>query len=166
MTGARWLDDHEQSAWRSLMTMQADLSQYIERRLRVRDGLSKADYEVLALLAETPPGKLRAFEIGEALRWEKSRLSQHLTRMEGRGLVTREHCPTDQRGTYLALTARGGEAIEAAAGAAAGPPVADVRAVLLDHVTPAQLEQILELAELVRGRVEALEKGDLPPSAS
>jgi len=160
MTGARWLDDHEQRAWRSLMTMQADLSQYIERRLRVRDGLSKADYEVLALLAETPPGKLRAFEIGEALRWEKSRLSQHLTRMEGRGLVTREHCPTDQRGTYLALTARGREAIEAAA----GPHVADVRAVLLDHVTPAQLEQILELAELVRGRVEALGKESPEPS--
>jgi DNA-binding MarR family transcriptional regulator len=154
MGEGRWLEDHEQRAWRSLMTMQADLTQYIERQLRVRDGLSKADYEVLALLAEAPPGRLRAFEIGEALRWEKSRLSQHLTRMEGRGLVSRQHCPTDQRGTYVALTPRGREIIEAAA----GPHVADVRAVLLDHVTPEQLDQIRELAELVRGRVEVLEE--------
>jgi DNA-binding MarR family transcriptional regulator len=58
-------------------------------------------------LAETPPGRLRAFEIGEALRWQRSRLSQHLTRMEGPGLVSREQCPTDQRGTYVVLTRQG-----------------------------------------------------------
>jgi DNA-binding MarR family transcriptional regulator len=114
--------------------------------------LSRADYEVLALLSEAPPGRLRAFEIGEALRWEKSRLSQHLTRMESRQLVSRERCPTDQRGNFVVLTPKGREAIEAAA----GPHVADVRALLLDHVTPAQLDLICELADLVRNRVEAL----------
>src|SRR4051794_24897120 len=104
------------------MAMHADLSQYLERRLRNRDGISQADYEVLGLLGEAPPGKLRAFEIGAALRWEKSRLSQHLTRMEGRGLVSRQQCPTDQRGTFVRLTERGREVIEAAA----APHVADV----------------------------------------
>ena len=153
MDEGRWLGDREQCAWRSLLAMQADLSQYIERQLRVRSGLSRADYEVLVLLSEAPPQRLRPFEIGEALRWEKSRLSQHLTRMEGRGLVTRRQCPTDQRGTFVVLTSRGREVIEAAA----GPHVADVRALLLDHVTPAQLDTICELADLVRGRVEALE---------
>ena len=150
----RWLDDREERAWRGLQGMHADLVQYIDRQLRVRSGLSRADYEVLVLLSEAPPGRLRAFEIGEMLRWEKSRLSQHLTRMEGRGLVSRERCAADQRGTFVVLTARGREAIENAA----GPHVADVRALLLDHVTPAQLDQICALAELVRGRVEALEK--------
>jgi DNA-binding MarR family transcriptional regulator len=149
-----WLGDREQRAWRSLLKMHADLFQYIERQLRLRSGLSRADYEVLALLSEAPPGRLRAFEIGEALRWEKSRLSQHLTRMERRGLVSREQCPTDQRGNFVVLTSRGHETIEAAA----GPHVADVRALLLDHVTPAQLDQICELADLVRDRVEVLEK--------
>ena len=149
-----WLDDHEQRAWRALLAMQADLSQYIERQLRIRSGLSRADYEVLVLLSEASPSRLRAFEIGEALRWEKGRLSQHLTRMERRGLVIREQCPTDQRGNLVALTSRGREVIEAAA----APHVADVRALLLDHVTPTQLDQICELADLVRGRVQALEK--------
>jgi DNA-binding MarR family transcriptional regulator len=150
----RWLSEHEERAWRGFMAMHADLSQYLERRLRNRDGISQADYEVLGLLGEAPPpGKLRAFEIGAALRWEKSRLSQHLTRMEGRGLVTRQQCPTDQRGTFVVLTPRGREVIEAAA----APHVADVRAVLIDHLSPAQLDQLAELADLVRGRVEALE---------
>lgn len=154
MDEVRWLDDREQRAWRSLLVMYADLFQYMERQLRVRSGLSRADYEVLALLGDTPPGRLRAFAIGEALRWEKSRLSQHLTRMEGRGLVTRERCADDQRGTFVALTPRGREVIDAAA----GPHVADMRALLIDHITPAQLDHICELADLVRSRVEALEK--------
>lgn len=153
MAEGRWLGEREQDAWRSLMAMHADLSQYIERQLRVRNGLSRADYEVLALLSEAPDGRLRAFELGEALRWEKSRLSQHLTRMEGRGLVMREHCPTDQRGTVAAVTSRGREVIAAAA----EPHAADVRAVLLDHMTPEQLDLVRELGELVRTRVEALE---------
>lgn len=72
--------------------------------------------------------------------------------MEGRGLVGRQRCPTDQRGTFVALTARGREVT-------AAPHVADVRAVLIDHLTPDQLDQISELAELVRGRVEGLETG-------
>lgn len=149
----RTLHDREQRAWRGLMAMHADLSQYMERELRVRSGLSMSDYEVLSLLSDAPSGRLRAFEIGQALRWEKARLSQHLTRMEKRELVSRERCPTDQRGHYVVLSARGRADIEAAA----GPHVADVRALLLDHVTPAQLDLIAELAGLVRGRVEALE---------
>src|ERR1700749_3483596 len=112
MKQGRWLGDREARAWRGLMAMHADLSQYIERQLRSRDGLSTADYEVLALLSEASSGRLRAFELGRSLRWEKSRLSQHLTRMEKRGLVSREQCPTDQRGHFVVLTARGREAVE------------------------------------------------------
>jgi DNA-binding MarR family transcriptional regulator len=149
-----WLDEDEERAWRSLMAMQADLGQYLERQLRTRHGLSAADFEVLAHLSEAPDGRLRAFQLGAALRWEKSRLSQHLTRMEGRGLVVREPCATDQRGAVAALTARGREAIEAAA----APHAADVRAVLIDHVTPEQLDVLRELGDLVRSRVAALEK--------
>lgn len=135
------------------MAMQADVAQYIERQLRVRNGLSRADYEVLVLLSEAPRGRLRAFEIGQGLRWEKSRLSQHLTRMESRGLVRRQRCETDQRGQFVALTPRGREVITAAA----GPHVADVRALLIDHVSPDQLDLICELADVVRERVEALD---------
>lgn len=151
MDEVRWLDDRERRAWRGLMAMTADLAQYTERQLRARHGLSKADYEVLVLLSEAPSG-LRAVELGRGLRWEKSRLSQHLTRMQGRGLVRREQCPADQRGNLVVLTPRGRELIESAA----GPHVEDVRAILIDHLTPAQLDLLGELADLVRERAEAL----------
>ena len=110
MTETQWLDEREQRAWRSLMTMQDGLSEFLERQLRNRCGLSTADYQVLAHLSEAPEGRLRSFELGQLLRWEKSRLSQHLGRMQNRGLVTRERCLTDQRGAIAVITPRGGTA--------------------------------------------------------
>jgi DNA-binding MarR family transcriptional regulator len=154
MSDQRWLDDREQRAWRSLLTMQADLSQYMERQLRTRSGLSSADYEVLANLSEAQGGRLRAFALGDALRWEKSRLSQHLTRMEKRALVIREACATDHRGTFVVITPQGREVIEAAAPL----HVADVRKVVIDHLSPAQLDLLSELGDQVRARLAVLER--------
>ncbi|WP_159046284.1 MarR family winged helix-turn-helix transcriptional regulator [Streptomyces sp. MMG1121] len=84
--------------------MQEDLSAFIERRLRARCGLSRADYQVLAHLSEAPDSRLNSSEFGELLDWEKSRLSQHLSRMQTRGLVKRERCQIDQRGAVITIT--------------------------------------------------------------
>ena len=54
VTEPRWLDEREQQAWRSLMKMQDGLSEFIERQLRNRCGLSGADYQVLAHLSRRP----------------------------------------------------------------------------------------------------------------
>ncbi|MEV7045120.1 MarR family transcriptional regulator [Amycolatopsis sp. NPDC051061] len=150
MTEVRWLDEREQRAWRSLMAMQEGLAEFIDRQLRHRCGLSHADYQVLAHLSEAAD-PLRSFELGRLLHWEKSRLSQHLTRMEKRGLVRRERCHTDQRGAVIAITAEGTELIEAAA----PRHVADIREVVVDHLTPAELEALAAIGDKVRERLEA-----------
>ncbi len=151
MTDPRWLNEDEQRAWRSLMRMQAGLSEFIERQLRTQCGISHADYQVLAHLSEAPEGRLRSFELGELLRWEKSRLSQHLGRMHKRGLVARERCATDQRGAVTAITSRGREVIRAAAPL----HVADVRNALIDHLTPAEMRTLSAIGDKVRKRLEA-----------
>jgi len=154
MAQAQWLDEEEQRAWRSLMSMQAGLSEFIERQLRNRCGLSNADYQVLAHLSEAPEGQLRSFELGELLRWEKSRVSQHLGRMQNRGLVSRERCLTDQRGAVVAITSQGSDLIKAA-----DPQhVADVRDVLIDHHTATELEMLSTIGDKVRERLAALEQ--------
>lgn len=154
MTQVLWLDEDEQRAWRALMTMQDGLSEFLERQLRTRCGLSGADYQVLAHLSEAPAGQLRSFELGALLHWEKSRLSQHLGRMQDRGLVSRERCPTDQRGAVITLTARGRDVITAAAPQHA----ADVRDVFIDHLTAAELATIATIGDKVRGRLAALDQ--------
>ncbi len=158
---ARALDPGEQRAWRSLMEMQDGLSEFIDRQLRNRCGLSHADYQVLAHLLEAPEGRLRSFELGERLHREKSRLSQHLGRMQKRDLVTRARCRTDQRGAVVAITGRGSDLIEAAA----PQHVGDVRDALIDHLTTAELETLVTVAGKVHDRLLALGKDEVssPP---
>jgi DNA-binding MarR family transcriptional regulator len=154
MSENQWLNEREQCAWRGLVTLHTDLFQYLERQLRQQSGLSASDYEVLVNLSEAPGGRLRAFELGDALRWEKSRLSQHLTRMAKRGLVVREPCETDQRGAHVILTPQGRQTIEGAA----PPHVADVRKAFIDHLTPAQLDLLAELGNQVQARMTELDQ--------
>lgn len=154
MPEAQWLDEREQRAWRSLMAMQDGLSEFIERQLRNKSGLSRADYQVLGHLSEAPDGRLRSFELGRLLRWEKSRLSQHLGRMQSRHMVSREPCMTDQRGAIVVITPEGRRLIEAAA----PQHVADVRDALIDHLTAEELELLSAVGDKVRWRLTELEQ--------
>ena len=156
MPEPQWLDDREARAWRSLMAMQEGVSAFTERQLRNRCGLSNADYQVLAHLSEASGGRLRSFELSRLLRWEKSRLSQHLGRMQIRGLVSRERCLTDQRGAIIAITPQGINLIKAAA----PQHVADVRDVLIDHLTATELEMLSTVGDKVRERLATLEQQD------
>ena len=139
-----------------LMVMQDGLAEFLDRQLRRHCGLSNADYQVLAHLSEAPQGRLRSFELGALLRWEKSRLSQHLSRMEQRGLVARERCATDQRGAFAVITRRGSDLIVAAA----PQHVADVRRAFIDQLTPAQLQVLGDIGDAVRERLSTLDRNE------
>jgi DNA-binding MarR family transcriptional regulator len=129
--------------------MQGRLRYQIGSRLQRETGLSEADYEVLVNLSEAPGGRLRPRDLGGATRWEKSRISHHVGRMEERGLVRRKVCPTDRRGAFVAITPAGRRAIERAA----PRHVEHVREVFVDALTPAQLDALAEIAEAVLVRL-------------
>lgn len=145
MPTTAWLDPDEQRAWRAYLRMQARLQRRLAQQLQRDAAMSAADFEVLVNLSEAEDGRLRAFELGDALQWEKSRLSHHLTRMESRDLVAREECTTDARGAFVRITAEGRAAIERAA----PMHVAEVRARFIDVLSPAQLRTLEELCETV-----------------
>jgi quercetin 2,3-dioxygenase len=107
MTTPNWLDDHEQRAWRGYQDMRARLDARLRADLVRTSGLSDADYAILVFLTEAEEGRLRARELAIGLQWEKSRLSHQISRMEKRGLVERADCPTDARGAFVVLTAKG-----------------------------------------------------------
>lgn len=94
------------------MRRQLDLT--LERRLQADAGISSADFAVLMSLQEEPARRLRAGRIGDLIGWEKSRVSHQLSRMEQRGLVTREECGDDARGVWIGITAEGSRAVLAA----------------------------------------------------
>lgn len=145
MAEPRWLDPREARAWRTFLVSQARLRARISRQLQQETGLSEADYEVLVHLSEARDGRLRAFELGRATDWEKSRLSHHLTRMARRGLVSRERCPTDSRGSYVVLTGSGWETIRRAA----PRHVEHVRHAFVEALGPEQLEELGALCQIL-----------------
>jgi DNA-binding MarR family transcriptional regulator len=145
-----WLTEPEQRAWRGLLAMQARMEARLRRSLQEHAGLSDADYGVLVNLSEAPRGRLRPFELGRALEWEKSRLSHQLRRMEARGLLERSACDSDGRGSVVVLTRKGRAAIEAAAPRHA----ADVRRWFVDPLTPRQLDALTEITDAVLARLE------------
>ena len=107
----RRLSGDDWATWRALSTMSAQLDVELDRRLRAVANVSQAEFQVLSTLNEVPDGRLRPGELGELLGWEKSRVSHQLTRMESRGLVERDNCDVDARGTWVSLTVAGREAV-------------------------------------------------------
>ena len=101
-------------------------------------------------LTDVPEGRLRAFELGDGLQWEKSRVSRQVARMAARGLVARHASPEDGRGAYVALTPAGRRAIEEAAPA----HVELVRRLLFDGLTPAQVRTLATVALSVVTRLD------------
>jgi DNA-binding MarR family transcriptional regulator len=145
-----WLTDEQQEAWRGLLQMTTRLNARLNRHLQDEHGLSLADYEVLVVLSEAPENRLRVFELIDELGWEQSRLSHHLVRMQRRGLVERIECPTDGRGTFVALTRRGLAAIEAAA-----PSHVDaVRTLVFDDQPADQVAALAALSATVLDRLD------------
>jgi DNA-binding MarR family transcriptional regulator len=149
MSETRWLDVAQQHAWRAFMTMQGQLNARLNRELQADSELSLTDFEVLVQVTDSTENRIRVFELARALEWEKSRLSHHLARMQRRGLVTREGCPSDARGAFIVLTPQGEAAIEAAA----PQHVATVRRLFFDGLTDEQVRVLGTIADHVLERL-------------
>ena len=141
MTEPRWLDAREARLWESYRDAHRELMRALEARLIANSGLSGADYALLHPLSVAEDGLLRTRDLGRSVGWERSRLSHQVSRMEKRGLVTREECESDARGSMIRLTGLGRKAIEAAA-----PDHVDaVRGYFLDHLSRAEQDQLGDL---------------------
>ncbi|MEU2133187.1 MarR family transcriptional regulator [Streptomyces sp. NPDC018352] len=138
MSEPRWLDDREAEIWKTYRDLRRELQSAMDRQLDRDSGLSGAEYAVLAPLSESAEGVLRSRELGEVLGWERSRVSHQISRMEKRGLVAREPCADDARGSMVRVTAEGRAAIEAAA----PEHVETVRRYFFDPLTRDEVETL------------------------
>ncbi len=100
--------------------------------------LSLNDYEILVNLSESEGRRMRMSDLADATIQSRSRLSHQISRMEAKGLVTREDCRDDRRGTFAVLTDEGWETIQRVA----PHHVASVREHFVDRLTDDQLESI------------------------
>ncbi|MBD2018954.1 MarR family transcriptional regulator [Leptolyngbya sp. FACHB-36] len=93
--------------WRLLITAHVRLIDRVEQHLK-QAGLPPLEwYDVLWALKETPDQRLRLSELADAVLLSRSNLTRLLDRLEKAGLLTREACPSDRRGTFAVLTPAG-----------------------------------------------------------
>ncbi len=125
------LSDREWAVWRALTLMGRGLARATESALQRDAGISAPDFEILRALSEAEGSRARACELGDMLSWEKSRISHHVTRMVARGLVARDECDSDLRGTWVTITPVGRAALDRAV-----PAYADVVRTTLTGLLP------------------------------
>lgn len=150
-----WLTEKQQRTWRRWLRLNAELPAALNRQLQADSELSLSDFDVLVHLTDTPEGRVRVLDLARALDWERTRLSHHIKRMAGRGLVRREECPDDGRGAFVVLTPVGRTAIEQAAPG----HVRSVRSLLFDNITDDELDV---LGRVVGKALDALGEGAEP----
>ncbi|NUP27001.1 MAG: MarR family transcriptional regulator [Nocardia sp.] len=155
MTETRWLDERERHAWRGYLRMHTQLVAHLHRQLQHDSGLSLSDFDVLVQLTDQSEPRMRVGELGQALQWEKSRLSHHLGRMQRRGLVLREDCPDDARGAFIVLTEQGRDAIEQAA----PRHVETVREQVFDALTEDQVDALASIADRILEKLDESDRG-------
>ncbi|HJP77631.1 MAG TPA: MarR family winged helix-turn-helix transcriptional regulator [Pseudonocardiaceae bacterium] len=150
------LDSAETRVWLGYRRMRALLDLRIARETMRDSGLSEADYDVLANLAAAREHRCRINELAAVMVWSKSRLSHQLSRMRERGLVVREECADDGRGTVIVLTDAGRAAIEAASPS----HVASVRRNFFDLLSPEQLGRLEDFTNTLLQHLTSTEESD------
>lgn len=101
-------------AWRAFLGAHARVLRRLESELEGEQGLPLASYDVLVQLAEAPGRRLRMSELAGAVLLSRSGISRLVDRLEREGLVARESCPSDARGTFTVLTEIGLNRLRAA----------------------------------------------------
>ncbi|MEV4532643.1 MarR family transcriptional regulator [Asanoa sp. NPDC049518] len=146
MSEPRWLNPQEQRMWRAYLRMQRAVDVALGQQL-AESGISRPDFEVLVPLSEAEDRTLRVRNLASWLGWDRSRISHQLRRMEQRGLITREECESDARGTMVRITDKGFEIVVATAPG----QLETVRRVLVDLLEPHEMDQLTTIAERVSG---------------
>lgn len=136
----------ELAVWRAHIETFEIVRSRIESRLQHDTQLSSGDYTVLLALSEAEGNALRSSELADRIEWERSRLSGQLGRMAKRGLVRREPCEEDARGSRAVLTDDGERAFRAST----VPHFQAIKEIFVDAFTPQQLAQLGEAATAMR----------------
>jgi DNA-binding MarR family transcriptional regulator len=111
--------------------------------------LSAPEFSVLIRLARSPDRRLRLSDLATQTALSTSGVTRLVDRLEHRGLITREPCPTDRRGSYATLTPTGTDLTN---------KLAAKNAKIIDRwftglLNPAQLEDFLGTLRIIRDEI-------------
>lgn len=138
--GTRGLTEEEQQLWTLVSSAWGKALRTVDEALQTGSQLSSAEFAVLSMLSASENQTMRLRELCHALRWDRSRVSHQVTRMQRRGLVAKDPSPGDGRGVLVSATDDGVKRV-----AAATPEHAKVvRRVVLEPLKDEGAAQVLE----------------------
>ena len=97
-----------------LLETNARLSRSLGVELEAACDLPLARFEVLLQLRKVPEGRLKMNQIADAIVHSSGGTTRLIDRIEEAGYVTREHCPSDRRAIYVAISANGNQKLDEA----------------------------------------------------
>jgi DNA-binding MarR family transcriptional regulator len=102
--------------WRDFLRAHTVVAGALEAELEAHEDLPLTWYDVLVSLVEAPDGRLRMQDLARRVLFSRSGLTRLVDRMTRAGLVAREPCADDRRGTYAVLTPAGRRRLRDATG--------------------------------------------------
>jgi len=150
VTDTRWLSNAELTGWLRFAAVLELLPGALDAQLGRDEGLTHFDYFTLAMLSEADDRTLRMTTLAAQTNATLPRLSRVITRLEGAGYVRRTPCLEDRRATDVILTAGGWDKLSHAAPG----HVATVRGLVLDALSPAQVDQLSAISAQLLQRLD------------
>src|SRR5918992_4340211 len=142
----RELTAEELGAWRGLLRVHSALVKALDAELLAGHDLPLTSYEVLINLQAAPGRRRRMAELADSVLLSRSGTTRLVDRLERDGLLERDTCSSDGRGTFAVLTEKG----EALLARARRTHLDGVRERFLRHFAPDELRLLAAYWERVR----------------
>jgi DNA-binding MarR family transcriptional regulator len=113
-TSTARLAGDELRAWRGLLRSHTALVKALDAQLTAAHSLPLSSYEVLMHVADAEGGRMRMHDIADSVLLSRSGLTRLVDRLVRDGLLCRESCPSDARGSFAVITPAGRAKLDAA----------------------------------------------------
>ena len=147
----RWLTEEELDAWVPTAGVMLRLSAALDSQLQRDSDLTHFDYLCLAMLSECDGHTTSMSDLAGRTNSSLSRLSHVVSKLEGRGLVTRGRSEVSRRVTLIRMTEEGYAVLVAAAPG----HVETVRSLVFDGLSPDDVEALGRISRHVLARIAA-----------
>jgi DNA-binding MarR family transcriptional regulator len=147
----RWLTDEELAAWLPTAGVMLRLGTALDSQLQRDSDVTHFDYLCLAMLSEHEGHTASMSELAGRTNSSLSRLSHVISKLEGRGLVSRCRSEHSRRVTMVKMTDQGYAVLVAAAPG----HVETVRSLVFDGLSPDDVAALGRISRHVLSRIEA-----------
>lgn len=132
--------------WMNMLAIIELLPSVIDSQLRRDFGMTRFEYNALAMLSDSPDGSLPMSHLAILTNGSQSRLSHAVSKLQDKGWVLRAPSAMDKRSLVATLTEEGQSLLERVA----PHHVAQVRRTVIDAIPAEKMKELSDLLKPIR----------------